>query len=780
MATTIPSTWLAHWTERWRTGPGLPSLLFGVLLPLGTIVFELVAQLCAENLFDPMPTPLHLVLVALVPACNFLVWSSFTRTHTRPRLLAFANGVAIAVAALYSLLFLPILPFAAVAIMYFGLGLLPWSPTLALIAALCLRAHLKREATEAQRPVATWPGVLCGALALIAVDLPHSLTTYGMNLAASAFPKEQARGIRLLRAVGDEDSMLRFCYFRSGRSTDLLTFVIGTRNIGPEQARDVYYRVTGEVFNSKPEPKNLRRRQWMVWDTDQGTSNVGGRLEGLSLVGSRMDGSVDAKAALAYLEWTLVMKNDTPIQREARARVGLPPGAVVSRLTLWVNGEEREAAFAGRGQVTEAYRRVVSQRRDPVLVTTAGADRISVQMFPVPPNGEMKVRIGMTVPLQLNDLRQGTLQLPYFHERNFDLAASLEHLVWIEAKSPLVAGNRRATTTASGAYSLEAALADNELTAASSLIVVSRDASNTSWSHDTSPNGPITRQVLQSAPAAAPTRLAVVIDSSASMAASAQSLAEAVSHLPPRLELYVIFADDLANPDAVISPTTPLNAAASIRSHEFIGGQDNTAALAQALNKVLSAQASSLVWIHGPQPVILQSSMSIEQKLDRRGQVRWYDVQVTPGPNLIAERLDGLADIQTLSLPRLQALFTRWRAGGDETIVQRQHVPSAGLASEQTSDHLARLWAHDEVKRLLYMERAPRQAIIELAHNYRLVTPVSGAVVLETQQQYDDAGLTPVPEGTVPSIPEPEEWALMIIAALVLLTAWRRQRYATA
>jgi hypothetical protein len=27
--------------------------------------------------------------------------------------------------------------------------------------------------------------------------------------------------------------------------------------------------------------------------------------------------------------------------------------AVVSRLTLWINGEEREAAFARKGQVTE-------------------------------------------------------------------------------------------------------------------------------------------------------------------------------------------------------------------------------------------------------------------------------------------------------------------------------------------------------------------------------------------------------------------------------------------
>jgi hypothetical protein len=784
MATMIPAQWLAAWAERWRSGPGLPSLLFGVLLPLGTLGFELVTGLCAGELFDPMPTLLHGVLVALVPACNFFVWSSFTRIETRPGLLAFANGVAIAVAALYSLLFLPLLPVATVGILYFGLGLLPWSPALALIAALCLRAHLQREVAEAQRPMATWPGVLCGALALIAADLPHSLTSYGMSLATSASPKEQVTGIRLLRSVGDEDSMLRFCYVRTGRATDMLSFVMGTRNVSSFQARDVYYRVTGEVFDTKPEPKNLHRRRWMDWDwdTDQGTPNVGSRLEGLSLASSRLDGSIDAKAALAYLEWTLVMRNDTPIQQEARARVGLPPGAVVSRLTLWVNGEEREAAFAGRGQVIEAYRSVVARRRDPVLVTTAGADRIAVQMFPVPPNGEMKVRIGMTVPLQLDDLRQGTLQLPYFHERNFELAPRLEHSVWIEATSPLLAGSRHAATTPSGGYSLELGLADSELLKASAIITAPRDPSTMSWSHDPAAIGKVTQQVLEVAPASAPARLAVVIDSSASMAASAQSIAEALSHLPPKLELYLIFSDDLTDAGAAISPTTPLDAAASIRSHEFIGGQDNTAALAQALSKILRTQLGALVWIHGPQPVILQTSASIEQQLERRGQLPWYDVQVAPGANRTAERLDGLANIQTLSLSRLQTLFTRWHTSGDNIIVHRDQLSGAqgaGLASEQTSDHLARLWAHDEVRRLLYVERAPRQAIIDLAHDYRIVTPVTGAVVLETQQQYEAAGLTPVPEGTVPSIPEPEEWALMIIAALILLYAWRRHRLVT-
>ena len=56
------------------------------------------------------------------------------------------------------------------------------------------------------------------------------------------------------------------------------------------------------------------------------------------------------------------------------------------------------------------------------------------------------------------------------------------------------------------------------------------------------------------------------------------------------------------------------------------------------------------------------------------------------------------------------------------------------LEAHETSDHLARLWANDEVARIL----APRDAELEdeaiiLAARYQLVTPVTGAVVLETE-----------------------------------------------
>lgn len=773
----------AYWAERWQQGPGFLSLLFGVVLPVITIVFEQATQACASTFFDPTPTLLHFVLVSLVPAGNYLLWSSLRNDRGNRRSLAFANGVVIAVASVYSLLFLPLLPLAAIGVVFFGLGLLPWSPVFALIAALTLRNRLKKQDEAGARRHATWPGLLCGVIALIAVDLPNSLTELGMKMATSPSATEQARGIRLLRAVGNEDLMLRLCYVRMGRATDLLSIITGMSSLTPTQARDIYYRVTGEPFNTKPMPSNLHRRGWLIreFDTDQGGAVVGRQLPTLSLASSRLDGSIDAQAAVGYLEWTLVVKNDGLIMQEARAQIALPPGAVVSRLTLWVNGEEREAAFAKRGQVIEAYQSVVRARRDPVLVTTAGPDRVSVQMFPVPAAGEMKARIGMTVPLQLEHLRQGYLQLPYFHDRNFVVADDFRHSALIDSKAPLQSALGTASllpVDGSDVHSLQLQLADNQLSATESIITVPREPIIASWSHDTPAGTGFIRQTFQQVRAQAPETLVVVVDGSASMAKFADRVAEVLSRLPQELQLYIIVADDEMTEGALQS-TTPRDAATMIRDYEFVGGKDNTPALIQALNGAQAKHDSALLWIHGPQPVTFPGIAALEQLLQRRGQVRWYDVQVTPGANRTLERLDGIAQIHTLSLDKLPALISRWRSDGSEVIVHRQKLSSAqspGAPEEQTSDHLARLWAHDEVRRLLHREQPLREQAIEVASHYQLVTPVTGAVVLETQQQYDAAGLTPVPEGTVPSIPEPEEWALIVIALFVLLYAFKRRR----
>ena len=205
----------------------------------------------------------------------------------------------------------------------------------------------------------------------------------------------------------------------------------------PGAARELYYRINGVPYNTVAPP--FRGRGWrfaddFAWDPDQGGTAIGGRVSGLSLRSSRIDGSMDADDAVAYVEWTTEFTNTSAVQREARMSLVLPPGGAVSRATLWVNGEEREAVFATRAAARAAYQAVVMRQRDPLLVTTNGADQVFVQMFPVPPSGTAKFRIGITAPLTLTNDGRATLALPAIVDRNFSIGAALRHAVWIEGE----------------------------------------------------------------------------------------------------------------------------------------------------------------------------------------------------------------------------------------------------------------------------------------------------------------------------------------------------------
>ncbi|CAN0581316.1 unnamed protein product, partial [Ectocarpus sp. 12 AP-2014] len=88
--------------------------------------------------------------------------------------------------------------------------------------------------------------------------------------------------------------------------------------------------------------------------------------------------------------------------------------------------------------------------------------------------------------------------------------------------------------------------------------------------------------------------------------------------------------------------------------------------------------------------------------------------------------------------------------------------------------HIVRLWAAKELAIAALYEGEEREQAINLAYQLNIITPVSGAVVLETDQNYDENGL-PVPSSDeVPSVPEPHEWALIIL--LILFVGWAIRR----
>jgi len=751
--------------------------MFGVALPIAALLFETITGMCRQIFFDPLPTPFHFALYATIPLANARLLLALRRGEAVPPrwtlLHAFSTGVAV----FYSLVFLPISPIAAFAVIAFGIGLLGLSPMFAVACAVFSRKALRTGSGQA--PGKLWRGIALAFLVLLAIDAPSTMTRIGMQMAASDSPETRLRGIQLLRKVGDEELMLRLCYRQGGQATDLLgTLFTSQAESNPERARTIFYQVTGTVFNSRPAPAHRSMREWeRIFDDDQGGANVGQRVNDVVLVASRMDGSIDANAALGYMEWTMDFHNDSPSQQEGRAEIVMPPGGVVSRATLWIDGEEREAAFGGRAQVREAYAKVVSRNRDPLLVTTAGNDRVQVQLFPIPPSGNMKIRLGITLPMAPPGKEAMHIQLPAFGERNFDLAPDLRHAVWFESAAPLKGSpGLNAQAGPRGIYAVRGELAEpSQAQPLHTVWVPGARPAPLAWSTDEKGgNGKIVVQEISEAAAIPPQRVAVVIDGSASMQQRKRQLQEALASFPQNMEMAVVFAGD-ETPSLFLH-----NSANSLLTHQYIGkldfagGRDNSDALGKAWDWAAMSSRGAVVWIHGAQPLASQSTGALQQRLERRAsQVALYDLAVERGPNVIARQLEGVSTVPGFGKLNedLGKLFAQWAPGASRTVLLRERRSAGDMPqSGRTSQHLVRLWAANEVAKMSASPSRKADAV-NLAVRYQLVTPVSGAVVLETREQYKDAGLEPVPPGSVPTIPEPETWAMILVATLML--AWR-------
>jgi hypothetical protein len=779
--------------------PGVILFLLGVVLPLGTLIFELVTGISAGVLFDPMPTWFHILAVAFVPATNLWIWrASRDRDARRAGLLSWLNGMALGICVYYCILYLAFVPIAALCVIYLGLGLIPLTPFFAFIATPALRSSYRRRLGRDCLP-GGFKGALVSLGILLLLQVPTAATYYGLAKASAEDAATRLHGIRVLRTLGDNELMLRACYGMLRREMDydvIRRAVTSDRAISAEQARETYFRVTGKPFNSVPPPSLYTRGgRWTMfeddfaWDEALGGEEVAGRVKGLSLLSSRMDAVAEPTASLVYCEWTLEFKNVSTQPREARAQIALPPGAVVSRVTLWINGEEREAAFGGRGEVRAAYQQVaVVQRHDPVLVTTCGPDRVLLQCFPVPTNGGvMKVRLGITAPVALDAPDHGRFIWPRFLERNFRIAEDFQHALWMESPERLGSVKTAAASTRSNTlpFTMHESLGETNLTAAArSVEIFRRPEAGTVWTPMVADGGQVIRQTIRPATPALPSRIVLVVDGSEGMRPFVPEIAEALSKFPETTEVALVVAsDEIRHPESQPGKATKDLIGVyqhSLRKIHFVGGQDNLPAIVAGWDLAAAVDDGVVVWIHLPQPVMLSTESALRQRLDRsRSPARLLELQVRNGPDRIVEKLDGLWAVEHVTHSSsvradLEELVNEWTGKTRTFELVRENVAASMDTTNgpRVSGQLERLWARDETLRLA--GKRQRDEATRLAAAHQLVTPVTGAVVLETKEQYDRFNLKPADPMTVPSIPEPQLPALIGVGVGVYV--WLRRR----
>lgn len=186
-----------------------------------------------------------------------------------------------------------------------------------------------------------------------------------------------------------------------------------------------------------------------------------------------------------------------------------------------------------------------------------------------------------------------------------------------------------------------------------------------------------------------------------------------------------------------------------------------------------------VVWIHQPQPVLLSSESGLRQRIERTTTpMRLFELQTRNGPDRIIEKLDGLAAVEHLvrsgSLRSdFEKLLAQWAGKKAEFQFVREKATEPAMGT-RGGKHIERLWARDESLRRA--SHRQRDEAVKLAARNQLVTPLTGAGVLETKEQYDQHGLKPADAMTVPAVPEPTALSLVGVAVAAYFLPRRKRR----
>lgn len=390
----------------------------------------------------------------------------------------------------------------------------------------------------------------------------------------------------------------------------------------------------------------------------------------------------------------------------------------------------------------------------------------------------MKIRLGITAPLDAQ--APAALFMPLIVERNFSIPAEAKHAVWVQSPQRLAASGswKDAAATQDGAWTWQAEVPQIEL--AKLNFGVKQAPLPKVWTTDKLAGSEPPVVIVERSPApdaadSAKKPVFVIVDASAGLREHAATIRGALQKLDAQAPVTIWASTD---GDAIEVPVAEIES--RLQSTNFAGGRDAVPAFKAALQRLRGTTTPAMIiWLHGPQPAELSRKEVIQQLLERGSTPpQIHAVELEHGRNKLLEELYDAA-------PVFGGL--RWGGGGaDELAATLQNIRSGPATITHVSrattppadgkevwDQLARHAVFREVMAVFQGRDRVPEAQAKKAAQHQLVTPYSGAVVLENQQQYDRAGLKPVDASSAPQIPtnttpEPSSLVLLVLGLLML------------
>lgn len=728
--------------------------LLALALTFGTIVPSIAIAIFATANFEgiwrltcrvPVETVIQVLLVGIVPVANLIVADVINKRDPRnPLRLGLIQGAAIgsssliAVASTLAYLF-TLSPVTATnaggtsSIYYLIIAVVAFLSALssAYIGSL-FRGTKETRAARNKTVIYAFLGVLLSVVSLLGSEGRSAYIRFVEWQASSETPAEREQAIDTLRALGTErDLRMEIADARVGGFSGIFY------QLNPSTIRQLYFSVAGRPYLDQYTDIAAMPSEYLSRDI------VGEKIQGLSLLRSTMTGGVNPDSLTSTINWVFIFKNRSMFNQEARAQIALPAGGVVSGLTLSVNGKPQSAAFAGNDRVTGAYNWVAHSNRDPALVTYLGKERVLLQCAPVPAQGEMKVTMAISAPLNLQTRTDASMTLPKLMTSNFTIVPSREHILRLRAPSESEVAMDKVRRTSNGSQSLVVGeMKEGEMTGSGIAVrlhkvpdfkpVAAYDALSRSY---------VVQSVKEVVPQV-PSNLVVVVDGSVRMKDYVSQVRDTLRSLPANVNATMLVAADID----IGEPVSIEEGLTQLEKLDFKGGCDNLRAVVKAAEVAGETNHGAVLWLHGPQPSLNNEMYAMAPYVHTP---TFFEVALDGADSNTSEFFKNHREIGPFTvvasgptaMSDLERYLCRWQPGGREftsNFICTFDKPSCRIldakASPEQTRELIALGANDQCNRLIAKNH--RNLAASLASQAQIVSQLTGAVVLERESDY--------------------------------------------
>jgi len=484
---------------------------------------------------------------------------------------------------------------------------------------------------------------------------------------------------------------------------------------------------------------------------------------------------------LAYTEKFITVANNSsahhwPRTEEAIYTFHLPEGAVITALSLWIDGQEEKGILTSKGKAEKAYGTIVGyERRDPSVVHWQEGNTVTVRVFPVTYGGSRTFKIGITAPL-----RQAEGQLAYDNS-------------WFEGPD---AADAEETVKVEMVTAPRSFLHSTAYRTPDARTFTTTRRYQPVWSLDFSDLGlqphsfffdgarySIVPYQKQRVPVAITD---VYLDINRAWKASDL---EAVLDAVKGRRVWIFNGTELKrltddNRESLVAPLREQQF--SIFPFQLITDRAHSLVISQS-----GAYTPNIADLQGTH---FLKDLSSAAGSDR---IRLFHIGSDPSPYLRSLNEFRLFDFEWGRPDLLRNLLAKGEFVHDEEAESLVIVHTAGVSIVKTPgtgestapDHLMRLFAYNHIMKKLGSTALTHDredsTLVDEAQKAYVVSPVSSLIVLESQKDYDDYGikdasnsLKNASQSSKGAVPEPGEWAIIILSVIAFgyfLIKWRLQ-----